>query len=521
MGKVVSGPDELLRRTSADRAAGRRVQVVAARFAPLRIDEVRQLERARTEGSLVVAAVIAASGAEPSDEERAAIVAALASVDYALVADGEALRARLDDPPESGTHVEPGELVSWRPDREVFDQGDRFRKNFSTTRARDAELKRIWLLKAAGVNVPEILACPENSIVTARLPGVPLDQLIATRWLSLSRSERNRLIDRVAAVCRKIRDGGFNWPDLVTYHIFVSEDRVFVLDPPRLRRGRLDLSPLHFSTEEPTVSRTDRLHFWRAYAGKARPRLRDIGHRGRFRPYRWVCERTEIRAVPRFARFVNAIGAPFASADELADDPRLEIWRRMDDRVNARLDNLFVKIVTDPEQAKLEWNCHRWLIQAGFRCPQPAVGGILEDGRGLFSSVRLEGQLPMDEVWATLDHRTAVRAVADVTRRLHACGLVHRDLYLNHFYIHPGGQHPALVDLGRVQRTTARRMRIKDLTALYVSARGLCSRTDLWRGLKRYGGGKSEARAVLRKARRMARHVPKKIRDGSHTREPP
>ena len=44
---------------------------------------------------------------------------------------------------------------------------------------------------------------------------------------------------------------------------------------------------------------------------------------------------------------------------------------------------------------------------------------------------------------------------------------------------------------------------------------------DLWRGLKRYGGTKSDARAILRKARRMARHVPKKIKDGSHSREPP
>ena len=64
-------------------------------------------------------------------------------------------------------------------------------------------------------------------------------------------------------------------------------------------------------------------------------------------------------------------------------------------------------------------------------------------------------------------------------------------------------------------------MRIKDLAALYHSARGLCSRTELWRGLKRYGGTKRDARAILKKARSMARHVPKKIRDGSHSREPP
>ena len=44
------------------------------------------------------------------------------------------------------------------------------------------------------------------------------------------------------------------------------DDAIRVLDPPRLRRGKLDLSPLFWSTEAPTVSRTDRLRFWRAYA---------------------------------------------------------------------------------------------------------------------------------------------------------------------------------------------------------------------------------------------------------------
>ncbi len=57
---------------------------------------------------------------------------------------------------------------------------------------------------------------------------------------------------------------------------------------------------------------------------------------------------------------------------------------------------------------------------------------------------------------------------------------------------------------------------MKDLAALLHSARGLLSRTDLMRGLKRYGGDKRLARRVLKKAAKMARHVPRNVRDGTH-----
>ena len=36
------------------------------------------------------------------------------------------------------------------------------------------------------------------------------------------------------------------------------------------------------------------------------------------------------------------------------------------------------------------------------------------------------------------------------------------------------------------------------------------------RGLKRYGGDKRLARRVLKKAAKMARHVPRNVRDGTH-----
>ena len=409
----------------------------------------------------------------------------------------------------------PGVIVSEHKDRVVTEQGDRFVKEFASRRARDAEVARLRQLEAIGVRGPEILSLESSLLVTARLPGAPLDEILRERWQSRGRAARDDVIRRVAETCRRIRDGGFDWPDLVTYHLFVSDDEVRVLDPARLRRGRLDLSALYWSTEEPTVSRSDRLRFWRAYAGDARPpRLRRIGHRGRFRPYRWVLQRMAIRPCPPWGDFVNAIGAPYGSVDEIA--ARARVKRRLADRVNADLDDLVVKILANPDEARSEWENHRMLMAAGFRVPQPAVGGLLRDGRALFSTVRLHGLHPMDDVWATLDRRRAVQAVADLVRRLHACGLVHKDLYLCHLFVRKRGAEITLIDLARVTRTRSRRLRVKDLAALVHSARGLFSRTDLMRGLRRYGGDRRLARAVWKKAERMARHTPRNVRDGTH-----
>ncbi|MHC4848738.1 MAG: lipopolysaccharide kinase InaA family protein [Planctomycetota bacterium] len=401
--------------------------------------------------------------------------------------------------------------------RIVYDEGDHFVKIFLDEKERDEELDNLRKLNSAGVATPEILDTSDATIVTRTMQARPLDELIAERWSAMARRERNRLIEQVAEVCRKVRDAGYDWPDLVTYHLYVGDGPMRVLDPARLRRGKLELSPLFYSCEEPTITRTERLRFWRAYAGDRKPpRLRRIGHRGRFRPYRWVPQRGPITPVPSWAPFVNAIDAPYASVEEVAEHPELSVWREQADRVNATLGDLFVKITTDPAEAEREWSNHQLLLGVGFRAPQPAVGGLLADGRALFSSVKLKGLYPMDEVWETLDPRLAVQAAADIARRLHAGGLVHKDLYLCHLFVPKGAHDVTLIDLARVTRTTSRRLRVKDLAALLHSAKQLCTRTQLWRGLKRYGGDKRLARSVLRKERRMARHVPRNVQDGTH-----
>ena len=104
---------------------------------------------------------------------------------------------------------------------------------------------------------------------------------------------------------------------------------------------------------------------------------------------------------------------------------------------------------------------------------------------------------------------------------MHVSGLIHKDVYLCHYFVAKGGDEFTLIDLARVTKTRSRRLRIKDLAALVHSAQGLCSRTDLMRGLKRYGGDKRLAKSVLKKARRMAKHVPKNVQDGTHVERRP
>ena len=509
MAEILRGPDELEARCAALRERGWRVAFVDGSFAVLTLETVRTLREARRGADLLAVGV---------SDDSAELVAELACVDFVCRMERETVagfRERLDAPPRARERV----LLSWHRDRRVFRDGGRYVKQFSHKRERDAELRRLFLLKSIGVGVPEILECPGSDMVTAPIPGRPLDEIVAGSWAAMARKQRNRLIERVAALCRRIRDAGFDWPDLVSYHVFVGAEKLYVLDPARLRHGKLDLSPLFWSAEEPTVSHADRLRFWRAYSGPKTPppRIRAIGHRGRFRPYRWVLARDRVRACPRWDRFVDAGATGFRSADEVADHPDLRVRRELADRTNAELGDLVVKIHRDPEQARREWENHRRMLAAGFRVPMPAVGGVLADGRGLYSTRKLEGLAPLDSVWSGLDARRVVIDVADLARRLHACGLVHKDLYLNHIFAGEEGGDLTLIDLARVEKSRSQRLRIKDLAALYVSARPLVPRTLLLRGLRRYGGDKRLARAVLRKAARMARHVPRKLRDGSHS----
>jgi len=119
------------------------------------------------------------------------------------------------------------------------------------------------------------------------------------------------------------------------------------------------------------------------------------------------------------------------------------------------------------------------------------------------------------------DRRRLVRAVADLARGMHACGLNHRDFYLCHILKERGGDRLYLLDLHRAQvrPRVPRRWLVKDLGGLYFSALGAgLTRHDRLRFIAAYqdrplrqalaGPGAGLWRAVERRARRLAaRHV--------------
>ena len=109
--------------------------------------------------------------------------------------------------------------------------------------------------------------------------------------------------------------------------------------------------------------------------------------------------------------------------------------------------------------------------------------------------------------------------LAGLVARLHASRLVHRDLYLSHVFIDEdadGAARLCLIDLQRVIRPRLRwrRWMIKDLAALdYSTPAAAASSADRLRFWLRYRGAQSLTpgdkpiiRAIVRKARRIARH---------------
>ncbi len=116
--------------------------------------------------------------------------------------------------------------------------------------------------------------------------------------------------------------------------------------------------------------------------------------------------------------------------------------------------------------------------------------------------------------------RACAAQLAEIVAALHGAGWFHRDLYLVHVLLAPG---PVLIDVGRARRERRPRRRwfVKDLAALHVSAPpgiGAASRLRFLRDYLRLRGlpGRAErrawVRAVLAKARRLERHVPR-LRD--------
>jgi len=155
--------------------------------------------------------------------------------------------------------------------------------------------------------------------------------------------------------------------------------------------------------------------------------------------------------------------------------------------------------------------------------PLPRALGWHEVGE---DSLVVQERVPFDE---TLRERLTRRpqdaahfrpAVEAIALQLHAAGWYHRDLYLDHFLVRGDGPETTLIDVGRARHGTAPRARwfVKDLAALQHSTpaavgprprlRLLASWLDA-RGVTGRRARRRWARAILRKAQRMAAHVPR------------
>ena len=147
-------------------------------------------------------------------------------------------------------------------------------------------------------------------------------------------------------------------------------------------------------------------------------------------------------------------------------------------------------------------------------------------------SQSLERRLPdcFHDPSSLAKRREFIRSLASFVQRFHETGYRHRDLYLSHIFCSTEGQF-CLIDLARAFKPLlAQRFRVKDLAQLHYSApRAFFTQTDRLRFFLAYRNrarltraDKSFVTAIIKKARRMARHnhkhgvsVPFLDRDGA------
>jgi heptose I phosphotransferase len=209
------------------------------------------------------------------------------------------------------------------------------------------------------------------------------------------------------------------------------------------------------------------------------------------------------------------------------------VWRKLPDRENCTLDatradgtpvRLHVKrypATAAGTPAADEVRGIELLQRAGIPTV-PLVGwGALADGRSFVVTLDLAGYRDAEKlVRSGSPFAGLLDPTADLTARLHAAGLHHRDLYLCHFFARvraDAAPELALIDAARVRplpRWFRQRWVVKDLAQFWYSTADLPGVGDAQREawLARYAaqrglaGVASLCRAIERKARWIARH---------------
>jgi hypothetical protein len=211
-------------------------------------------------------------------------------------------------------------------------------------------------------------------------------------------------------------------------------------------------------------------------------------------------------------------------ADDLGerlDKPGLATWRqrrRVRGVAAGQEIVLYVKRFTNPpcratrqarstslgveSTAGAEWAWMHRLAQLAIPGPQAVAFGAEFNGRREARSVVVSASVPGQslEKWAECQPEfkrrlhEIVHGTADLVRRFHANGLIHRDLYLSHIFFNPAQRGPGaltLIDLQRVfcPKWARRRWLVKDLASLnYSVGPELCTRADRLRWFCAYLG---------------------------------
>jgi tRNA A-37 threonylcarbamoyl transferase component Bud32 len=148
-----------------------------------------------------------------------------------------------------------------------------------------------------GICTPQTVACGEewgllwerrSFLMTEEVPNAEaLERQLPACFAGTPTPERLRtrreFIRRLAVFVRRFHDTGYRHRDLYFSHIFHSPTGEFYLidlarasRPIRQRRFQIkDLAQVHYSAPAASFSRTDRLRFYLAYAGRRRLTRRD------------------------------------------------------------------------------------------------------------------------------------------------------------------------------------------------------------------------------------------------------
>lgn len=180
------------------------------------------------------------------------------------------------------------------------------------------------------------------------------------------------------------------------------------------------------------------------------------------------------------------------------------------------------------DEAWREWAVLRDLAARNVAVPvaravgQQRVLGVV--ARSFVMTEEIEGGLPADRYWRGIgwsERRALLLEIADFARAFHDLGYVHKDFYMNHFFVtEEGGKRRLhLLDLQRAMRPLVLRERwlIKDLGGLAFSVLNLgASRSDLAAFYRRYlrkerfeQGDKRRIRRINRRIAQFQRHKPK------------